>query len=213
MKIFEEQKVDIEETVTVIRFSDVEKTSIFSTDDVFSKITTRMELFQHVSNYCRGIYDYKALDILVHSSGCKEAIEVLTKFTESLHDSTLMEVDLMSGELVNPSDLMLGSYKFVIKYVGSECTPKIKEQIENIMEQTVHLKKGMFVFIGVFPGSILFIYQISDVVKIYLLNYTFSVQNLKILVGNNITRLTVDGTTIMDSSHLNEVITFGNFVS
>ena len=214
MNIFKEQKVDIEETLTAIRFNDVEKTSIFSTDGVFSKITTRMQLFQHVGNYCRGIYDYKALDILVHSSGCQEAIDVLTRFTELLHSSILMEVDLMSeyGELMNPDDLMLGSYKFVIKYVGGKCTLETKEFIENIMEQAVHLKKGMFVFKGFYPGSILFIYQISDVVKKYLLKYTFSVQNLKFLVGNNITRLTVDDTPIMDSLQLNEVITFGNFV-
>ena len=58
-------------------------------------------------------------------------------------------------------------------------------------------------------GSILFIYQISEVVKNYLLQYKFTEQDVTFLEGNNITSLIVDGVRIMSSSQPNKVITLG----
>ena len=59
------EKVDIEELITILRFDDVEKNSFFSTDDVFNTIKTELQLFQCVTQYCNGIYDYEVLKILV----------------------------------------------------------------------------------------------------------------------------------------------------
>ena len=75
--IFKEKKVDVEELITILRFDDVEKNSVFSTDDVhvFNTIRTEMQLFQCVAQYCKGIYDYEVLNVLVQASGCPEAIK------------------------------------------------------------------------------------------------------------------------------------------
>ena len=54
-------------------------------------------------------------------------------------------------------------------------------------------------------GSILFIYQISEAVKNYLLQYKFTEQDVRFLEGNNITSLIVDGVRIMSSSQPNKV--------
>ena len=209
MHIFKENKVDVEELITILRFDDIEKKSVFSTDEVFNAIRTEMQLFQHVGHYCKGICDYRLLDVLVQASECPEAIKELADFSKSLHNSILTEIDLMSehGELLHPDDFMPGTYKFIIEYVGGKCTIETKEMVQGIVEQSVHLKKGVLIFKGVDVGSILFIYQISEAVKNYLLEYKFTEEDVTFLEGNNITSLIVDGVRIMSSSQPNKVIT------
>ena len=168
--IFKEKRVDIEELITLLRFNDVDKKSVFSTDEVFTAIRTEMQLFQHVAKYCKSIYDYQVLDALTEVSECPEAIKELTNFTQLLQNSILTEIDLMSehGELLHPDDFMPGTYKFIIEYVGGKCTIETKEMVQGIVEQCVRLKKGVLIFKGADVRSILFIYQISEVVKNYL---------------------------------------------
>ena len=206
--IFKEKKVDIEELITILSFDDVDKKSVFSTDAAFSTIRTEIQLFHHVSQYCKSIYDYRALDVLVQASGCPEAIKELTDFTESLRNSVLTEIDLISehGELLHPDDFMPGTYKFIIEYVGGKCKIETKEMVQGIVEQSVRLKKGVLIFKGVDVGSILFIYQISEAVKNYLLQYKFTEEDVTFLEGNNITSLIVDGVRLMSSSQPNKVI-------
>ena len=208
INIFKEKKIDIEEVITILCFDDVEKTSIFSTDSVFNTIKTEAQLFHCVAQYCKSIYDYRVLDVLVQASGCPEAIKELTDFTELLQNSILTELDLMSehGELLHPDDFMPETYKFVIEYVGGKCKLGTKEMVQTIVEQSVHLSKGTLIFKGFDVGSILFIYQISATVKNYLLQYKFTKRDLTFLEGNNIMSLIVDGVRIMSSSQLDKVI-------
>ena len=73
------------------------------------------------------------------------------------------------GELLHPDDFMPGTYKFIIEYVGGKCIIETKEMVQGIVEKCVRLRKGTFIFKGVHVGSILFIYQISEAVRNYLL--------------------------------------------
>ena len=200
INIFKEKKVNIEELITILCFDDVDKKSVFSTDAAFSTIKTDIQLFHHVAQYCKGIYDYRVLDVLVQASDCPEAIKELTDFTESLHNSILTEIDLMSehGELLHPDDFMPD--KFIIEYVGGKCTIETKEMVQGIVEQSVRLNKGVLIFRGVGAGSILFIYQISEAVKNYLLEFKFTEGDIVFLGGNKIRSLLVDGVRIMSSS-------------
>ena len=202
MHIFKEKKVNIEELIIMLRFDDVKKNSVFSTDDVFKTIRTEMQLFQHVAKYCRSIFDYRVLKVLVQASECPEAIKELTDFTKSLHNSILKEIDLMSedGEVLHPDDFMPGTYKFIIEYVGGKCTIETKEMVQGIVEQSVRLSEGVLIFKGISAGSILFIYQISEAVKDYLLEYKFTEEDVVFLEGNKIRSLIVDGVRIMSSS-------------
>ena len=206
--IFKEKQIDIEELITMLSFDDTEKRSVFSTDSAFSTIRTETQLFHHVAQYCKGIYDYQVLDILVQASDCPEAIKELTDFTELLQNSILAEIDLISehGELLHPDDFMPGTYKFVIEYLGGKCKIGTKEMVQGTVEQSVRLKRGVLIFKGFDVGSILFIYQISEAVKNYLLQYKFTEQDVIFLEGNNITSLIVNGVRIMSSSQPNKVI-------
>ena len=205
--IFKKKRLDIEELVTILSFDDVDNKSVFSTDAAFTTIRTENQLFHHVSKYCKSIYDYRVLSILVQASECPEAIRELTNFTRFLQNSILTEIDLMSehGELLHPDDFMPGTYKFIIEYVGGKCTIETKEMVQGIVEQSVRLQKGVLIFKGFDVGSILFIYQISEAVKNYLLQYKFTEQDVRFLEENNITSLMVDGVRIMSSSQPNKV--------
>ena len=161
--IFKEKKIDIEELITMLCFDNIDKKSIFSTDAAFNTIRTEIQLFHHVAQYCKGIYDYQVLDVLVQASECPETIKELTNLTELLQNSILTEIYLMSehGELLHPDDFMPGTYKFIIEYVGDKCKIGTKEMVQGIVEQSVRLKKGVLIFKGFDVGSILFIYQIQ----------------------------------------------------
>ena len=109
------------------------------------------------------------------------------------------------GELLHPDDFMPGTYKFIIEYVGGKCIIETKEMVQGIVEKCVRLRKGTFIFKGVHVGSILFMYQISEAVRNYLLQYKFTEQDFRFLEGNNITSMIVDGVRILSSSQSNEV--------
>ena len=108
--IFKEKKIDIEELITILCFDDAEKMSIFSTDAAFSTIRTEIQLFHHVAQYCKGIriYNYQVLDVLVQALECPEAIKELNDLTETLQNSILTEIDLISEhrELLHPDNFM-----------------------------------------------------------------------------------------------------------
>ena len=197
--IFKDKKVDIEELITVLRFDDAEKNTIFSTDAAFNTITTETQLLRHVGQYCKGIHDYQVLAISVQASGCEEAIKELNNFTEMLQDSILTEIDLMSEhkQLLHPDDFIPGTYKFIIEYAGGKCTLGTKEMIQHIVEQCVRVRKGVLIFKGFDIGSFLLIYQISEAVKDYLLGYKFIEKEITFLADNSITNLIVDGIGIM----------------
>ena len=78
LHIFKEKNVDIAKLITVLSFDNVNKNSVFSTDTAFNTIRTEIQLFHHVSQYCKGIYDYQVLGVLVQASGYPEAIKELT---------------------------------------------------------------------------------------------------------------------------------------
>ena len=205
MKLFKENKVDIKELIILLQFDDVR--SVYSTDDAFKNITTVDDLFGHVSQYCKSIYDYQVLDDIVQTSECPEAIKELNNFTELLKNSILAQLNLVSGHggFLNPDDFMPGTYRFVIEYEGGNCTIETKKMIESIVLQSVRLKNGMLIFKGVGIGSILFIYQISETIKNYLLHYKLTKQDLAFLEGNQIVSLKVDDVCIMHLSKLDEV--------
>ena len=140
-------------------------------------------------------------------------VQKLNDFTKLIQNSILTEIELMTEheELLHPDDFMPGTFRFVIEYVGGKCTVETKEKVQSIAEQSVRITKGVIIFKGVDVGSILFVYQISETVKDYLLQYKFTEQDLVFLEGNNIISLMVDGVRIMGSSQLNKVTNrFGN---
>ena len=194
MRIFEGKEFEIQQLIINLCAADRTKLTVFSTDDAFSKIQTYHMLSHQIGKYC-SIYDYELLEAFVESTDCQEAIEVLTAFTDEMHSSILKELDLLSecGKMLNPDDLMPGTYKFAIEYIGGRCTLETKNTIQNVIHEHFHLQKGTIVFKGVEISCIFFVYQISAAVKSYLLEYQLDNRNLTAFATHNIACLIIDG--------------------
>lgn len=165
-----------------------------STDDTFSKITTIDQLFSHIKKYC-SIYDYELLQVFLESLDCNEAINLLEEFTKELKKSILKELNLMS-EVNRP--LMNGTYTLKVKYTGNEnCILSTEKMVKRIVLESFKLKKASIFLIGIEEGCITFIYQISAVVKSYILDHKkITPEGLALLASCDIKCLIVDGTEI-----------------
>ena len=197
MRIIEEKEFKVHQLISNLSTADQRKRTVFCTDDVFSKIETYHKLSQQIGKYC-SIYDYELLEAFVESTECPEAIKVLTAFTDEMHSSILKELDLMSdcGKMFNPDDLMPGTYKFVIEYVGGRCTLETKNTIQNVIREHFHFQKGTIVFKGIEIACIALVYQISEAVKLYLLQYQLNDQDLATFSAHSISCFIIDGKKI-----------------
>ena len=54
---------------------------------------------------------------------------------------------------------MPGTHKLEIKYVGGKCTLTTIENIQKIIYECFHLKRGSIIFRGAQEGCVMFIYQ------------------------------------------------------
>ena len=198
MSIIEEKEFKVQQLITNLCAADQEKITVFSTDSVFGNIQTYHMLSHQISKYC-SIYDYELLEAFVESTDCQEAIDVLSAFTAEMQNSILKELDLLSdcGKKLNPDDLMPGTYKFAIEYTGGHCTLRTKTIIQNVIREHFHLQKGTVVFKGIEIGSIIFVYQISATLRLYLLQYHLDNQDLVAIAEHNINRLIIDDTKVI----------------
>ena len=196
-----EMEVNIQDAITALCFADIKKHTVFCTDHAFETIDTIDKLFHHIGRYCT-IFDYNVLDTFLQVIECQDGIDELNKFTELLQSGILKEVDLLSesGKLWDPADQFIqGSYKFVVEYVGGTGLLEAQKMIQSIIQQRVDLKRGTLIFRGFGNGSILFIYQVSEAVKLYLLQYTFTEQDLVMFAALFIKKLTINDDIIMTS--------------
>ena len=115
-----------------------------------------------------------------------------------MHSSILKDLNLLSDcdQKFNPDDLMPGTYKFAIEYIGDQCTMETKRVIQNVIRKHFHFRKGTIVFKGIETASIIFVYQISAVVRLYLLLYQLDDQDLTAFAAHKITHLIIDGIKI-----------------
>ena len=196
-RIIESKKLEIEDLLFTLNTADQKKCTVFSTDDVFSKITTINQLFIRINDYCT-IYDYELLQVFLDSiDECDEAVKLLENFTKERNTSVLKELDLMSEIKDRPKIPMDGTYILKVKYTGDkESTLSTKEMVQRIVYEAFKLQKPSIIFMGLEEGCIAFIYQISAAVKAYILHYKITPDGLALLASHDIKCLIVDGTEI-----------------
>ena len=130
------------------------------------------DVFLVISEHCN-MYDYDALEILIKSTGCKQAIKVLTDFTNELNNSLLMHLNVLSDDNLRCKSNFqpTGSIqKLTIEYRGRDLKPQdvkfVKEILCNVFD---HLCEDSVQFIAAKVGSVKLIFEISLKVKEYLL--------------------------------------------
>ena len=167
------------------------------TDGSTDEISTIDQLFDHINKYC-SIYDYNLLEIFLESlKGCDEAANLLKEFTEYLKSSVLRELNLMPEIKDHPKTLMNGTFTLIIKYTGNKkCTFYTINLVKRIVIESLKLQIASIFFKGLEEGCIAFVYQISAVVKSYILQYKFTPDGLALLASHDIKCLVVDQTEI-----------------
>jgi len=206
--IIEEKNFDIKQLILNLCAADGDNLTIFSTDNVFARITDTKGLFLQIGKYC-SMYDFDLLLALVKSTECQEAIKLLDDFTDELRHSILKDLDLLSeyGESLNPKGFMQNTHKLVIKYVGGDCTLKAKEKVQNVVCECFRLRRGSIIFKGVQEGCIAFVYQISLAVKSHLLQSKIVPSDVEKLTEHHIISLLIDDEKLEISQQLiNEVM-------
>ena len=203
--IIENKNFDIKKLILRLCNADGGNLTIFSSDEVFLKITDINVLFHQIGKYC-SMYDFQLLLAFVVSTDFQEAIQLLNDFTEEVRHSILSDLDLLSegGELLNPKDFMPNTHKLVIKYVGGgECTLAAKEMVQNIIYECFHLWKGLITFKGVQEGCFAFVYQISAAVKCHMLQKDITSSDVTMLAENYISCISIDDVELKISSQVN----------
>jgi len=210
-QMFEENNFLVEELITNLAAADEEKLTMFSSDDVYNVIKTIHDLFQKIGKYC-SVFDYELLQVLVESTECEEAIKLLEAFTVELNNSIINELHLLSvfQEQSKPTQLMAGMHRLVIKYTGNKCTLPMKNMIKRVIYECFKLKPGSISLAGIEEGCIAFIYQISAVVKSYLLNCKLGDQEFTLLATHKIKCVIVDGTELQVPSDFLEKVFFAH---
>ena len=204
--IIEEKDYKIDQLILDLSATDDENQTIFSTDEVFVKITNINQLFLWIGKYC-SMYDYDLLLALVESTECKEAIKLLDDFSKELHSSILKDLHLLSedGELRDIKNFMPGTHKLEIKYIGGKCSLATIENVQRIVYECFHLKRGSIILRGAQEGCVAFMYQISTKVKSHLLQYQITPQDVTKLTDHKIKCIKIDDTELNFSPQSKQV--------
>ena len=156
-------------------------------EDVFENIKSIDDFWKILETLLR-IFDYKLLWRVVEISECGEARQILDQFLTRIDPSAITDVDLV---LYCKVEHWEGSIKPVlrIKVNSEECTPNVKERVEEIVSTTYNLEKYALWFQGIKEGLL---YYISQPLKTYLLQFEFSKSILEDFHVHKIISLHID---------------------
>ena len=153
------------------------------------------DVFLVISEHCN-MYDYDALEILIKSTGCKQAIKVLTDFTNELNNSLLMHLNVLSDDNLRCKSNFqpTGSIqKLTIEYRGRDLKPEDIKVIKKILcDHFEDLREEFIQFIAANVGSVKLIFEISLMVKEYLLQYKITTGAATSLFEHQINRLIIN---------------------
>lgn len=195
--IVKEKGVKIDELLFHLNVIDTNNSTIFSTDAART-ITRIDELFTQIGRYCN-LFNYDLLVSLLNAIECKEAIEILDKFTEELQHSVLMELNLLS-ETGEPQNTISGTHRLIIKYTGDNCTGQTERLIRNVICECFHLNTWCITFDCVQNGCFAFAYQTSSAVKSHLLNYKITADEYALLKKSDIECILIDDEALIFTS-------------
>ena len=190
--MFEKKNFEVKDLILNLCSCDAANLTIFSTDEIFAKVTNTTELFHEIGKYC-SMYDYELLLALVESTGCEEAIQALDDFDEQLKRSILRNLDLLSEDgMLRDPQIMPGTHSLKIKYVGGKCTLKNNEIIKRVVYECFHLERVSLTFRGAQEGCVAFVYQISSAVKSHLEQYQLTGEDAALLAKHSIAHVLID---------------------
>ena len=166
-----------------------------SADEHLRNAKTVSHVFIVISEHCN-MYDYDVLETFIESTKCERAINVLTDFTNELKNSLLMSLSLLSDDTLRcKSDFQpTGSIqKLTIEYRGRDLKPEDIKVIKKILcDHFEDLREEFIQFIAANVGSVKLIFEMSLMVKEYLLQYKITTGAVTSLFEHQINRLIIN---------------------
>ena len=161
-------------------------------EDVFTKIQSIDDLWKKLKDFWT-IFDYEVLECVIKSSECREAEEILNDFKSRIELSKIEDADLV---LSCTKEHWERSLKPVlrIKCNADECTKMVRDEVENIVSESYELKKYKLIFRGIKKGCIEMVYYISKPLKLYLLNFAITGNDMAEFLAHDIISLHIDDT-------------------
>ena len=180
-------------------------------DDVFDKVTTVDKLWQKLSRFW-SIFDYDVLIILLQLIKCKKADEILEEFLSRIDISALEDVDLVAHcKKFDREGLMkpLLRIKIKIDYL-EKFTNSMKKEAEETVKLKYNLENYSVRFKGIKEGCIELVYEISNAMKLYILQYELTGYDLAEFATHNIISLHINDRKLQIPSEIDMVCSYSS---
>ena len=161
-------------------------------EDVFTKIQSIDDLWKKLRVFWT-IFDYEVLECVISLSKCRRAEDIFKGFMSRIDPSKIEDADLM---LHCKEEHWEGSLKPVlrVKIKTDKCTQKVKNKIKKVVSEVYKLKKYQFCFRGIKKGCIEIVYYISQPLKLYLITFAITRDNMVKFLAHDIISLHIDDT-------------------
>ena len=153
-------------------------------EDVFENVTTVEKLWQRLSRFW-SIYDYDMLKILLRIVKCKKADEIFEDFLSKIDVSAMEDMELVPHyEVFERQGLVKPLLRIKVK--AECCTNSVKKEVIEVVSLIFDLKKFSLRFRGIKEGCVELIYEISNAMMLYFLQYKFTGADLAEFAAHDI---------------------------
>ena len=190
--IFKENDFPVNRLIGSFQVADKNKFSRFSDPIIYETVRSIKDLFTMIRNRFP-FYDYLSLQIVVKISGIKEAIKLMDKYVSEVEDEPIQHIISKPEFLTEehkPSD---GTWKLQLTFDMDTMSTKECSIVTQNLTYIFDLPPGSILVENIKnDGSVILIYEISQKVKEYLINLTFSACELKTLALLKINCFVID---------------------
>ena len=174
------------QTMTAVRNKNI---PLFD-EDVLENVTTIEKLWQKLNRFW-SIVNYEILRRLLKIVQCKKADEIFQGFLSRIDISALEDVDLvLHCEASEPQGLTKPLLR--VKVTAEKCTSFIKRKVEEVVSLKFNLGEYTLRCRAIKQGCFELVYEISNALMSYLLDYDFTKSDAVSFTTHNIISLQIN---------------------
>ena len=172
-------------------------------EDVFESVTTVEKLWQRLSRFW-SIYNYNMLRMLLRIVKCKRADDLFNEFLSRIDVSAIEDMEIvLHFEVFERQGLIKPLLRIKVK--AESCTNYIRRKVEEVISSKLNLKEYTLFFKGIKEGCIELIYEISNAVMLYFLQYKFTGYDLAEFAAHGIISIYINDMELMIPTEIDMV--------